>query len=210
MILAQISSSVSKQSENHFFASVVQNKNLVPMYHDIILWMLKRDMLITLHLRIRVVATHKVKLKVRLAREKALARRAGTQDYGRGGLLLELESADDDDEHDLSPPSTTPWMPLSPRTAHRHSRCQSDESRYQEKTNFGETDGYGTGDSERRGTDEDGSDELDDPESGWDTAEDHLRPSMISDPGRATLLQRRWLAAMSEGKDPIIAKRFQL
>ncbi|KAG6868671.1 hypothetical protein C0993_012174 [Termitomyces sp. T159_Od127] len=211
VILAKISSSVSKQSENHFFASVVQNKDLIPMYHDIILWMLKRDMLITLHLRIRVVATHKVKLKVRLAREKALARRAGTQGFGRGRLLLELESADEDDEHNLSPPSTTPWMPLSPRTVHRHSRRQSDESRYQEeKTSHGGADGYGTGDSDRRGTDEDASEELDDPDSGWDTAEDHLRPSMISDPGRATLLQRRWLAAMSEGKDPIIAKRFQL
>ncbi|KAG6894711.1 hypothetical protein C0992_005016 [Termitomyces sp. T32_za158] len=208
VILAKISSSISKQSENHFFASVVQNKGLVPMYHDIIQWMLKRDMLITLHLRIRVVATHRVKLKVRLAREKALAKIAGTQHYDRG-LLLELESADDDDEHNSSSPSTTHWMPLSPRTAHRHSRHQSDESRYR-KTNYGGTDGYGTGDSERRGTDEDVSDELDDPDSGWDTTEDHLRPSMISDPGRATLLQRRWLAAMSEGKDPVIAKRFQL
>ncbi|KAG5340895.1 hypothetical protein C0989_012647 [Termitomyces sp. Mn162] len=209
-ILAKISSSVSKQTDNHFFASVVQNKDLIPMYHDIVLWMLKRDMLITLHLRIRVVATQKVKLKVRLAREKTLARKAGTQHYHRRGLLHELESADDDDELNLSPPSTTPWLPLSPRTAHRHSRHQSDESGRQEKTTSHEADDYGTGDRERRGTDEDASDELDGPDSGWDTAEDHLRPSMISDPGRATLLQRRWLAAMSEGKDPSIVKRFQL
>jgi len=33
--------------------------------------------------------------------------------------------------------------------------------------------------------------------------------SIISDPARATPLERRWLAAMSDGKDPEIATRFE-
>ncbi|KAF8072057.1 nitrogen permease regulator of amino acid transport activity 3-domain-containing protein [Lyophyllum atratum] len=212
VILANISSSISKQTDNHFFASVVQNKDLIPMYHDVVLWMLKRDMLITLHLRVRVVATRKLKLRVRIERENALAKKAGTRDRLRRGLLQELRDGadEDDDELDFSPPSGTPWLPLSPKAAHRHSRRQSNESGKQDNTESQALDGGGTGDTEKRATDEDGSDELDDPDSGWDTAEDHLRPSMISDPGRATPLQRRWLAAMSEGKDPYIAKRFQL
>ncbi|KAG6830047.1 hypothetical protein H0H92_002465 [Tricholoma furcatifolium] len=208
VILAKISSSVAKQTDNHFFASVVQNKDLIPLYHDVVLWMLKRDMLITLHLRIRIVATHKLKLKVRLAREAALARKAGTQDRLRRGLLLELQEGADDDDLDLSPPVGTPWLQMSPKAAHRHSRHPSDESGRRQQTEA--LNGDRTTDAERRGTDEEVSDELDDPDSGWDTAEDHLRPSMISDPGRATLLQRRWLAAMSEGKEPHIAERFQL
>ncbi|KAF5382194.1 hypothetical protein D9615_004258 [Tricholomella constricta] len=211
VILANISSSLSKQTDNHFFASVVQDKDLIPMYHDIVLWLLKRDMLITLHLRIRVVATRPLKVHVRIEREKALARKAGTRDRLRRGLLFELQDGpEDDDDIDLSPPSGTPWLQLSPKSAHRHSRRQSNESDQQQKMEHPEIDSDGVDESERKTTDEDGSDELDDPDSGWDTAEDHLRPSMISDPGRATPLQRRWLAAMSEGKDPQIAKRFQL
>ncbi|KAG6819341.1 hypothetical protein H0H93_012786 [Arthromyces matolae] len=208
IILAKISSSISKQTENHFFASVVENKDLLPLYHDVVLWMLKRDMLITLHLRIRVVATSKLKVKVRFAREAALARKAGVQDRRRRALLLELGPEEEDD--DTSPSSGVPWLAMSPKTAHRHSRHQSDDSRNRERITFSTVDGDGTGESDKRATDEDGSDELDDPDIGWDTPEDHLRTSMISDPGRATLLQRRWLAAMSEGKDPSISKRFQM
>ena len=33
--------------------------------------------------------------------------------------------------------------------------------------------------------------------------------SMIPDPGRATPLERQWLAAMSEGKETYIVRRFE-
>ena len=33
--------------------------------------------------------------------------------------------------------------------------------------------------------------------------------SIISDPARAKPLERRWLAGMSEGKDPVIVRRFE-
>lgn len=51
--------------------------------------------------------------------------------------------------------------------------------------------------------------EIDEDDSGWDTTEDHLWPSVINDPGKATPMQRRWLSAMSDGKDLVIAKRFE-
>jgi hypothetical protein len=46
-------------------------------------------------------------------------------------------------------------------------------------------------------------------DSSWDTDNDKNSPSIISDPARATPMQRRWLSAMSEGKDPYVAKRFE-
>jgi hypothetical protein len=43
----------------------------------------------------------------------------------------------------------------------------------------------------------------------WNSRENYIAPTMIGDPGRATPLQRRWLYAMSEGKAPHVAKRFE-
>lgn len=181
------------------------------MYHDVVLWMLKRDMLITLHLRVRVVATRQLKIRVRYERDQARARKAGgTADWERSALRQELEV----DDIDGSNSSSIPWLALSPKAARRHSRRQSNESLRSQMSELvikeSEDEDSGNGGHERRTTDEDTSSGLDDPGSGWDTAEDFLGPTMISDPGRATPLQRRWLSAMSEGKAPLLAKRFQL
>lgn len=182
------------------------------MYHDVVLWMLKRDMLITLHLRVRVVATRRLKIRVRYERDQARARKAGgTTDWERSALRQELEV----DDIDGSNSSSIPWLALSPKAARRHSRRQSNESLRSQMSELvikesEDEDGSDDRGHERRTTDEDTSSGLDDPGSGWDTAEDFLGPTMISDPGRATPLQRRWLSAMSEGKAPLLAKRFQL
>jgi hypothetical protein len=58
-------------------------------------------------------------------------------------------------------------------------------------------------------TDESEASEPDDSNSGWDDEEDHTTSTMIDEPGKATPMQRRWLTAMSDGKDPHIAKRFE-
>jgi len=180
------------------------------MYHDVVLWMLKRDMLVTLHLRIRIVATRKLKIRVRIAKENALAKKAGgtgMREHFRSGLRQELEAAGgDSDDLDLSPLYGTPYLSPSPRAARRYSRRGSSELLPTEEID--ETDEIQN--SRSATSDQEGSDEPDDVDSGWDTAEDHLLPSMISDPGRATPMQRRWLAAMSNGKEPEIVKRFQL
>ena len=46
----------------HFYATVVQsNKALLPLFQNVVAWMLKRDLLVTLHLHVRVVASVEVK-----------------------------------------------------------------------------------------------------------------------------------------------------
>jgi nitrogen permease regulator 3-like protein len=173
------------------------------MYHDVVLWMLKRDMLITLHLRIRVVATQELKIRVRLSREKALASKAG-----------DIKDRDQDELQSESVPGanglpTAPATWLSPLRARQYSaRERSKDSRTSDLSELVLKESDGDDDSNRRLTDEDP--ETDEDGVGWDTVEDDLYPSMINDPGRATPLQRRWLAAMSEGKEPQIVRRFQL
>jgi hypothetical protein len=162
-------------------------------------------MLITLHLRIRVVATQELKLRVRIERERALASKAAwIKDRGLNGLQSDLAP----DANDLDKvPSAMMW--LSPHRARQHSTRQG--STDSGRSNLSELvikESDGDDDSNRRLTDEDP--ETDEDGLGWDTAEDHLFPSMINDPGRATPLQRRWLLSMSEGKEPHIARRFQL
>lgn len=171
------------------------------MYHDVVLWMLKRDMLITLHLRIRVVVTRELKLHVRIEREKALASKMGGWKGGdQNGFHSELGA----DANGLDMVRSTTLL-LSSHNAQRQRSKDSPSSDLSELV-IKESDG--DDDSNRRLTDEDS--ETDEDGLSWDTAEDHLFSSMITDPGRATPLQRRWLTAMSEGKEPHIAKRFQL
>lgn len=99
------------------------------------------------------------------------------------------------------------WLSMSPKTARRYSR------------RLGSVDSRNS-----RASDVSGSLLLDDVEDvfeeseedsgeenvGWGSLEDTLEPSMISDPGTASPLERKWLAAMSEGKDEYIARRFAL
>ena len=54
----------------HFFATVVQSKHLLQIYRDVIVWLLKREIIIVLHLHVRIVATREVKQRVKMAKEK--------------------------------------------------------------------------------------------------------------------------------------------
>ncbi|KAF9234625.1 nitrogen permease regulator of amino acid transport activity 3-domain-containing protein [Melanogaster broomeanus] len=194
-LLATISAASSKQTENHFFAAVVRFKEHIPLYHDVVLWMLKRDLLYTLHLHIRIVATSELKARVRQAHERKLERLGVQQLRGRrlsSGKILEQESPADK----KSVASSTAWLSLSPRSARRYSRrVPSTESEL--------------GDNIEE--DEDAvTEESDEEIFGWGTAEETLSSSMISDPGTASPLERKWLAAMSESKDEHLARRFEL
>ncbi|KAH6913268.1 nitrogen permease regulator of amino acid transport activity 3-domain-containing protein [Coprinopsis sp. MPI-PUGE-AT-0042] len=73
--ILSIVSSPSVTTKSHFFASVVKSKELIPMYHDVVSWMLKRDLIIILHLRIRVVATVEIKERVWAKRQEKLRRK---------------------------------------------------------------------------------------------------------------------------------------
>lgn len=207
-ILSTISTSTSKQSDNHFFATVVGSKEKIGLYHEVVVWMLKRDLLITLHLRIRVVATADLKLRVRMLRD---TKKSNRPTNGSPGLtrtwsapyhdrtVNNLENPDSN----LDPMGDVTWLSLSSKTARRRSRRLPSTESDRDKTSeidFDEDFEYGD-DAE---LDEHNSDDI-----GWGGKEDTLWPSMISDPGRATPLQRKWLSAMSEDKDEYIASRFE-
>ncbi|KAF9267630.1 hypothetical protein L218DRAFT_954822 [Marasmius fiardii PR-910] len=198
-ILSDISTAPANQTGNHFFALVVQSKDLIPTYHEVVVWMLKRDMLVTLHLRIRIVATAELKAHVRSEREKVKARKktrrrsegptAERGSYKGGTAWLNL------------PP------PLEERPIHRVPSVDSTRSKLSELVieSDEQDDLSGTEDYVKGLESSDGRED-----SGWETADDERYSSIISDPGRATPLQRRWLSAMSIGKDPHIARRFEL
>ena len=106
-------------------------------------------------------------------------------------------------DSNLDPMGDVTWLSLSSKTARRHSRRLPSTESDRDKTSeihFDEDFEYG---------DDVELDERDSDDVGWGGKEDTLWPSMISDPGRATPLQRKWLSAMSEDKDEYIASRFE-
>jgi hypothetical protein len=196
---------MSKQTDNHFFASVVRSKEFIPMYHDVILWMLKRDMIVPLHLRVRLVATSDLKARVKDERNRMM------KDFPRRDRRFNPRSTSQDDStvdvEGFSPNtlSKNATFFLSPKTARRFARSKDSD-----KSGISALDFRGADETEdTSGSEVDSNSELDEEDSGWDTTEDHVGPSMIDDPGKATPMQRRWLSAMSEGKAFAIATKFE-
>ncbi|XP_006459107.1 hypothetical protein AGABI2DRAFT_183892 [Agaricus bisporus var. bisporus H97] len=207
-ILSLVSYSISKQTENHFYACFVKSKEMIPPFHDVVIWMLKRDLLITLHLRIRVVATPDLKLRVQMQKERALARK---KSHSRGRRRSFRVLKDDLDPQELglrgfSNPGG-PWLSLSPKSssAQRLPSMDSACSEISELAVEDEEDEYAY--EGYRGLDSDWNEDMND--FGLDGDGDMNSSSIIHDPARATALQKKWLSAMSDGKDPSVAKRFE-
>ena len=177
------------------------------MYHDVILWMLKRDMIVALHLRVRLVATSDLKARVNEERNHKMMR-----DFARRDRRSNPRSASHDDSNanveEFSPntQSKNSTFFLSPKSARRFAR-----SRDSDRSGISALDFRGADENEEDTpeSEADSNSELDEEDSGWDTTEDHVGPSMIDDPGKATPMQRRWLSAMSDGKAFAIARRFE-
>ena len=198
---------MSKQTDNHFFASVVRSKEFIPMYHDVILWMLKRDMIVSLHLRVRLVATSDLKARVRDERNRKMMKnfarrshRSNPRSTSHDGATLNVE------EFSPNTLSRNATFFLSPKTARRFARSKDSD-----RSGISELDFRGADETEEDALESevDSNSEPDEEDSGWDTTEDDVGPSMIDDPGKATPMQRRWLSAMSEGKAFAIARRFE-
>ena len=233
-LLAMISTATHKTTANHFYATVLQLKDLIPLYLDVVLWMLKRDLLIRLHLRIRVIATEELKKRVRQSWEQHIARkrsrsrtrrdghRRGSVGGRDGGNAGEKVSPDFEVASDSSPVEY--WVSLSPKSARKRARHRAEgyderEAEGRDKDEDGADDGdedEGHRDREKHDA-EDGDEEVlssSTDEAKWaeyykDGTENDNIPSMIGDPARATPLERRWLAGMSEGKDPHIVRRLE-
>ena len=223
-LLAMLSTATHKTSANHFFATVVESKERIPAFLDVVIWMLKRDLLIRLHLRIRIIAPEPLKKRARQQWEEHVMRkrsrsrarsitrgsrgRAGSvsqsdeREGGAGGGAPALESVSESSPVEY-------WLSLSPKTARKQARGQPVTPKDEERG----------GDGERRPREEAKRDELDEEllsssadEAKWDeyyqNGGDDNVGSIISDPARATPLERLWLAGMSENKDPVVVRRF--
>lgn len=200
---------------------------MVASYHDVIIWLLKRDLLVTLHLRVRIVATIELKEKVRMKRELARARRERIR---RRSMSVNGRKATRDTESKGSEggPDSSPvdyWMSMSPKSARRQARQISPSTRSgrrerslsvlyglrekEKKGGEGEGDGFDEEDEDDFFFDEDLEVASLDTDEARTQAWNEASPSLIADPARATPLERQWLAGMSEGKDASIARRFQ-
>ena len=233
-----ISTATHKTTANHFYATVVHSKDLIPLYLDVVLWMLKRDLLIRLHLRIRIIATEELKKHVRQSWEQHIARKrsrpqthSNSRRRGSVGCRHDRKHGEDTDEKagpdfetasDLSPVKY--WVSLSPKSARKRARQKADGYKEREAEEHDKDEDEDECDNEDEGhhgrekhEDEDAEEEFwssSTDEAKWaeyykDRAENDNIPSMIGDPARATPLERRWLAGMSEGKDAHIVRRFE-
>ncbi|KAL0573407.1 Nitrogen permease regulator 3 [Marasmius crinis-equi] len=199
-ILSDISTAAVNQTGNHFFASVVRSKDLIPFYHEVVVWMLKRDMLVTLHLRIRIVASAALKANVRSARAKSREKkksRRRDEARARGGSRASSYRSGVTNWLNLPPLEERPIQRV-PSVGSSHSELSELVLESDEQDDLSEDYVEGMESSDGR------------EDSGWETGDDERYSSIIIDPGRATPLQRRWLSGMSVGKDHQIARRFEL
>ena len=202
-ILATISSSMSKQTENHFYACFVKTKELIATFQDVIIWLLKRDLLVALHLRVRVVVPPDLKVRVRLQRERALAQKNAMLCTGdrRGSRVHDELDPQELDGLTAFPNLGLPWLTkqvnnlLPSAGSNRSGLLIDDEDESHDHHDYKDESGQES--------------ESDMSGSSWDAEDDHRSSSIISDPARATSMQRRWLSAMSEGKDFYVAKQFE-
>ena len=237
-----------------FYTCVVKSKDLVPLYQDVLVWLLRRELVVALHLHIRLVATPAIKERVRKRRARAARKRLErmNQDRGRDRQRVKTDDTDgspDRAAHMLHGIAGEPLLPVAQTTARRLSNQSSNKApivesgiaqslkhresfvnrgRRSSRRRFEEDDvveSLRSGsrlryaldfDSEDLEIDEDAvaSEEVDDDYDFTldkeEKKEDNSLPSIISQPGQAKPLQRKWIEAMSEGKDRDVVQRFQL
>jgi hypothetical protein len=167
-----------------------------PCNVDAVRWLLQRDMLVRLHLRLRVRVPPALKALVREKRERkrAMAKRGrGGKEKSRREPSVEEAS---EDGHDGAEDGFFPFSPHSARLRTRgpqHSSMPAARSRLRNWSREKE----GSIEEEKEESSELDTDDEED--TGW---------SIIADPSAATAKERRWLCAMSEDKHLSLAERF--
>ncbi|KAF8577795.1 hypothetical protein K439DRAFT_1664082 [Ramaria rubella] len=249
-------------SPDNFFETVVRSKEQIHVYKGVVIWLLKRDLLIMLHMRFRLIATPVLKqLVASIRQEKRNAcerqrahlcrsgrgrrRKSSAEDssmspsMGRSRSFLrsaalperDEEAVEDESEEDVpfSPTSLSssrrnrdaaprsfrspqlldrgyePWGPAAVLAAEHRRRRFSDTS---PASGFGmrslrDQERNELGDGDMSGAESESESDPEDPD-------DLEASSLISNPERATPRERRWLRAMAIGKNPVVAKRFEL
>jgi hypothetical protein len=183
------------------------------MFYDVIRWMLQRELLVTLHLRVRIVVP--AALKARVHRRWEEMRETGWQTeeedrFRERGHKARTDTVGSDGDFGLF--DSSGWYarrgPGSQSNVANMGEVigppileegiQLDEELEEEELE--EEEEVAPAEAEAAGRMED-SDETEEGYEDRDT-------SILADPGRATSVQRRWLQAMSEGKDEQVTRRF--
>lgn len=222
-LLSQISTSTSTSA--HFYGAVVRSRDMLPIYHEVVIWMLKRELLITLHLRVRIIVTPELKETVRVRRQLLSIHRTRSQSLAGRGPGHSSDARNKERRNSESKGSDAPdsspvdyWVSMSPKHARAQARKISPTVRNM-KRDRSLSLVYNPSDiSEKDGTVEEEDydalfdDDLDMPSNGGRDAryvDGDPSTNIIPDPGRAIAVERLWLSAMSEGKTPYIARRFE-
>jgi hypothetical protein len=172
------------------------------VFHEVVRWMLQRDLLVTLRLRVRIVVPAQLKARVRHWRQEL--RESGWHSGEEDEFHTRRHKSGADSggsEGDLGL-FDAPWFPRRGPGLQNSGASMGEVMEppipeegigFDEELEDDDTD---TDAASHRESDEE-SDEDDDYET-----------SILADPRRATSVQRRWLHAMSEGKDELVARRF--
>ena len=172
------------------------------MFHEVVRWMLQRDLLVTLRLRVRIVVPAQLKARVRHWRQEL--RESGWHSGEEDEFHTRRHKSGADSggsEGDLGL-FDAPWFPRRGPGLQNSGASMGEVMEppipeegigFDEELEDDDTD---TDAASHRESDEE-SDEDDDYET-----------SILADPRRATSVQRRWLHAMSEGKDELVTRRF--
>ena len=97
--LPQLLSTISTSSSAQFYAAVVKSNEFLPAYHLVVQWLLKKDLLVTLHVWIRVVATPAVKERMRRvtkAKQSPKKKRGEASNPEKETMVQEDEQSDPD------------------------------------------------------------------------------------------------------------------
>jgi hypothetical protein len=197
---------ISRTSSDHFYSAVVKTKDNIPLYLDVVQWLLQHDLLVTLHLRIRVVATAELKQHVRRYWGSKSRRRVSWKDVPDDAFELRGRRhtpVRDDEDSKLKFDDSPRWPSSRRGSSSQPNRSIVDVIEppiLEEGLDFDEELDEKIAEAVRRG---------DTPDRGSrDNDEEDSQPSIIPDPARADIVQRQWLQMMSEGKEDAIVRRF--
>ena len=177
------------------------------MFHEVVRWMLQRDLLVTLHLRVRIVVPASLKARVRHRREELRENgwHAGVDDAFRP-RRHRARTDSGGSEGDFGLFDEPPWYTRhAPGSQHNGASIREaiEPPILEEGIEL---------DEEIDGEEEESADEAEVASPSQEEEEeeegDDNETSILADPGRATAVQRRWLQAMSEGKDELVTRRF--
>jgi Nitrogen Permease regulator of amino acid transport activity 3 len=171
------------------FAHFVPSDDHAELYHQILIWLLKNDALIMLHVRFRLVATSDIKRAVHKASQKRKNREsAQEEERGRKRKPSGPGKKESEEPQRLPPPPPTPpvddgaEIDLNVHQNHEAPTESPKDSPVEENIDSVDVD-------------------IDVPE--------HFEESFIMEPGRATPLEQAWIGEIAR-RNPDQQKRFLL